>query len=69
MPMHMLILFARTIEKTDVYAEPLEGEAVEGSVVYEEIGEVRDPDTFNYTQNVLYGKFSSGIPSELNTEL
>ena len=47
----------RIIEKTDVYAEPLEGEAVEGSVVYEEIGEVRD--TFNYTQNVLYGKFSS----------
>ena len=62
---HVHILFVRIIEKT----EPLEveGEAVEGSVVYEEIGEVRE--TFNYTQNILYGKFSSGIPTELNTEL
>ena len=54
----------RVIEKT-VYSEPLEGEAVQGSLVYEEIGDVRD--TFNYTKNLLYGTKLKGTTSKLTS--
>ena len=51
----------RVIEKT----EPLEGEVVQGSLVYEEIGDVRD--TFNYTKNLLYGTKLKGTTSKLTS--
>ena len=54
----------RVVEKT-VYSEPLEGEVVQGSLVYEEIGDVRD--TFNYTKNLLYGTKLKGTTSKLTS--
>ena len=56
----------RVVEKT-VYSEPLEGEAVQGSLVYEEIGDVKD--TFNYTKNLLYGTKLKGTTSKLTSSL